>query len=324
MSGPKADAILARSEDKKLKKKKRKRADEPNGGGDTSLRSGNLMIEDEDGPAGWAPVAGDHPSDDERPTVQTSTSNFKSANRSGWTAVRTGETPSPPSPPPQDIPADEQPVVLADTESVPSAPAPRRGGLMTAAEMRAEEAEVEAAKQAAQQAAEARQTEEDREAERRSRETVYRDSTGQKIDLKKEKAEERRRAKEREEKEAAKMEWGKGIVQRGEKEERARREQEEKSRDLARYANDASLNAEQKETARWNDPAANFLTNKRSTGKTYPKCKFAGTPNRFGIPPGYRWDGVDRGTGFETKYFQAQNSKKRRETEAYAWSVDDM
>ena len=61
-----------------------------------------------------------------------------------------------------------------------------------------------------------------------------------------------------------------------------------------------------------------------ASAPAYPKCPHPFAPNRYGIPPGYRWDGVDRSTGFENKWFQAINTRGRRTGEAYAYGSEDM
>lgn len=90
----------------------------------------------------------------------------------------------------------------------------------------------------------------------------------------------------------------------------------------SRSIDDPELNRLLKEKERWNDPAASFLTKKQTS--TRPVYKGYYNANRFGIPPGYRWDGVDRGNGFEKAWFAHQNEKKIQAAQAYAWSTEDM
>ena len=48
-----------------------------------------------------------------------------------------------------------------------------------------------------------------------------------------------------------------------------------------------------------------------------PVCPHAAPPNRFGIKPGYRWDGKVRGNGYEMKFMEGRNFSKLDRTEAY-------
>lgn len=68
------------------------------------------------------------------------------------------------------------------------------------------------------------------------------------------------------------------------------------------------------------------LSKKTSTKVSkYPKYKGPPAPqNRFKIPPGYRWDGVVRGTQWEEKILQKSSINTASKEEAYKNAVADL
>lgn len=163
-------------------------------------------------------------------------------------------------------------------------------------------------------------------------ETVYRDGTGRRVDTmlaKQEKIREQKRQKERDRKE---LEMNRGLVQQQEKAERQAELEKVRSEGFSRYAGHSEAEMSMKEKQRWNDPASGFLTNKKdSTGQSNTKHEsnrplYTGgyAPNRFGIRPGYRWDGVDRGNGTEAKRFKEMANNKHRRNEYDNWAREDM
>jgi len=59
-----------------------------------------------------------------------------------------------------------------------------------------------------------------------------------------------------------------------------------------------------------------------SIGK--PIYKGESAPNRFGLRPGYRWDGVDRSNGYEKAWLTRISNNKALSDESYKWSIEDM
>lgn len=171
-------------------------------------------------------------------------------------------------------------------------------------------------------------------------ETYYRDATGRRVDVSMKRAEARRAAQDAEEAERKKKEALKGEVQLEEARKRKEKLEEAKGMTLARTADDEELNREMKGQLRWNDPMARFLEaeDKPSGGggggsrggpasgskvSRRPVYKGACPPNRYGIKPGYRWDGVDRSNGFESERFKALNRRERNKDLSYQWQMDE-
>lgn len=231
MSGPKADAILAHASSSSgvPKKKKRKLA------ASTSSNAASF-IQDHDA-LGWtAETQEPQDGDDSIGPVVASDRAFRKRHKadegSGWATVRDSET----------VPADERPLVVGEEPEEEF-----KGGLMTAAQLKKKFGKKRQKEDMTQEEIAAAQ------------ETVYRDSTGKKIDTSVEKAEAARKKREREEQEAKKMEWGKGLVQRDEAERQKKELEALKAKPFARAVDDVEMNAEMRSQERWNDPAAAFL-----------------------------------------------------------------
>ncbi|KAI1285976.1 BUD13 -like protein [Halotydeus destructor] len=168
--------------------------------------------------------------------------------------------------------------------------------------------------------------------------TVYRDrSTGRKRNMETEAKVKDEKAVEKEKLEKKYKKWSMGVKQFEDKNEKIREDQYEMTKPLARSADDKDMDQMLREKEVADDPMLDYIRKKRaleteadakSKGeKVLAKPKYRGPPaplNRFGIQPGYRWDGVDRSNGFEKKHFERINDKVAVNEEAYKWSTQDM
>lgn len=259
--------------------------------------------------------------------VGESTKAFRRATKSNWTSVSVDATEAADTaaadaiilqaPQRQDNPEDRPVVVGGDDASLQKMSSGAHAGLQTAAQVTAQ-LEMQRKAELARIA-----TQDPRESGK-GQETIYRDASGRIINIAMQRQEARKKMEEEEEKKRQVVELNKGNVQLVRQVERRKELEDAKYLTLARYADDKELNEDMKEKDRWNDPAAAFLTSKKKgvskTGK--PLYKGAAPPNRFGILPGHRWDGVDRGNGFEKKWFQAQNARKNRAQLEHDWQTD--
>lgn len=217
MSGPKADAILARaSTSSTVPKKKKKRRDVT----EAEVSLGGSFIKDDDELRWGKPMEVDDENEG-TPVVEKDRS-FKKRKvdpaaqegGAGWITIRGG---------------DAEDGEDADTQPTGDVAPKFVGGLVPASEL-----QTVLPQSSAKRKGKGRETSDEPPPE--AQETVYRDASGRKIDMKLEKAAAAREKRLREEKESAKMEWGKGLVQREEADRLKREEEAEKTRGLARQA----------------------------------------------------------------------------------------
>jgi pre-mRNA-splicing factor CWC26 len=162
-------------------------------------------------------------------------------------------------------------------------------------------------------------------------EVAYRDATGRRVDITMRRAEARRAGDAQAEKERQVKEALEGDVQREEARQHREQLEDAKFMTVARHADDEDLNQELKAKQRWNDPMVQFLgagkqystQKEKKHSKGRPVYAGAAPPNRYGIKPGYRWDGVDRGTGFEAERFKAINRRDRNKDLEFSWQMDE-
>ncbi|GIY50958.1 BUD13 homolog [Caerostris darwini] len=159
-------------------------------------------------------------------------------------------------------------------------------------------------------------------------ETVVRDrTTGKRRDLEEENREKLEKERKLAEQQQKYAEWGKGTEQSEIKKLKLSEDLYESTKPIARYRDDEDLDKALKEVIHQDDPMAEFIKKKRKKENVSTMPEYKGPPpppNRFGIRPGYRWDGVDRSNGFEKKYLASLSNKKALQDEAYMWSVQDM
>lgn len=159
--------------------------------------------------------------------------------------------------------------------------------------------------------------------------TVYRDKEGKKIDILNKLIHQQQQFKQQQqEKTIQQYEWSTGTAQK-----QAIQQQKEALATMehvpfARTKDDLTINEILKSRSRGEDPMKYSLqpqNNDDNTSETKPR--YTGPdppPNRYNIRPGYRWDGVDRGNGWELKVLSARTSKKVQEQKRHLWSVSDM
>lgn len=245
---------------------------------------------------------------------------------------------------------EDAPTIVGDvTTTTQDAPQPSRVLMSSGAPAGLQTAADTAALLAAQKESDS-QPPTDRKKKRRPKdeerepepETIYRDASGRRIDVSLLRSEARAQAAQKVQAEKQARDSAMGEVQLREREDAKQELEEAKFLTVGRDVDDEEMNERMRGAVRWDDPMAGYIARKKGeeaeiSGKgddedvsVRRKAKsgrreYAGAapPNRYGIKPGWRWDGVDRGNGFEKEWFQARGKKTRNENLEYQWAYDE-
>ncbi|CAM9426956.1 unnamed protein product [Ascophyllum nodosum] len=172
----------------------------------------------------------------------------------------------------------------------------------------------------------------DKDSSGQGAETVYRDKKGRKLDMLNEFMKQQEvKADKKAEEAKDQFAWGRGKVQK-ETEKQWKEEMENIAAEpFARSVDDARLEEMRKAEIRPDDPMAAYVAKNKSKEKAKSgkplKPEYKGPapkPNRFGIRPGYRWDGVDRGNRWEEKIVEKWVDNKYKADLAHKWATADM
>ena len=166
----------------------------------------------------------------------------------------------------------------------------------------------------------------------RDAETIFRHPETKKI-ISKEEYLEIQKKKKRQTKKITQNElsWSKGLKQQEEwKEMNSEFDKMKSSEYKPIYEKDASYNEMLRKEIVEEDPMSRLITEKRkekessSSGRVKKVYHGPYPENRFGIKPGWRWDGVDRSNGFEKQYFKSLNTAREKEEQELKWNNADL